>query len=284
MQIKVMKLKNLMFGLIFLMASMINLESDLNIYQKLEIKNVSSINHNDLPSEFSEKAFKTVDEFIRKTRNLDYEIVLYFDYMTEEILKCIKGCKNKVSFEFENKEFEGHHVASIHNHPKDVYSPPSDKNFGILVRDFEDYELVASKNELWVLKAKGVFLNLHVEFKFISRLLFRAALEDCKLKYDGLDKINEKCDEKYGDQLLNYINNKNLINIQLTKLEYKTMPINSNDNVAQYNCLKKIDDPKILEKIDERNANPNILTGKDAVYALYQLMGIEIEYDEIFAD
>ena len=76
MQIKVMKLKNLMFGLIFLMASMINLESDLNIYQKLEIKNVSSINHNDLPSEFSEKAFKTVDEFIRKTRNLDYEIVL----------------------------------------------------------------------------------------------------------------------------------------------------------------------------------------------------------------
>lgn len=47
-------------------------------------------------------------------------------------------------------------IASIHNHPSSVYSPPSDKNFGILMRTFEDYELIASAKELWILKAKGV--------------------------------------------------------------------------------------------------------------------------------
>lgn len=48
--------------------------------------------------------------------------------------------------------------------------------------------------------------------------------------------------------------------------------------------LKKIDDPEILKKIDERNADSNILTGNVAVFALYKLMGMKIEYDEIFAD
>ena len=58
-------------------------------------------------------------------------------------------------------EFEDNYVASIHNHPSIVYSPPSGKNFGILLRDFEDYELVVGPNELWVLKAKGIFALLH---------------------------------------------------------------------------------------------------------------------------
>lgn len=48
--------------------------------------------------------------------------------------------------------------------------------------------------------------------------------------------------------------------------------------------LKRYGGPEEFRKADERNADPNMLTGKDAVYALYQLMGMEIEYDEIFAD
>ncbi|WP_298521545.1 Ig-like domain-containing protein [uncultured Methanobrevibacter sp.] len=50
-----------------------------------------------------------------------------------------------------------------------------------------------------------------------------------------------------------------------------------NHQILSYN-------PEEFRKADERNANPNILTGKDAVYTLYQLLGMEIEYDEIFAD
>lgn len=41
--------------------------------------------------EFSENALKTINEFIKKTYDLEYEIVLYFDYVTGEILKCAIG-------------------------------------------------------------------------------------------------------------------------------------------------------------------------------------------------
>ena len=155
---------------------------DFEKYKKLKIEDVLSISPNDLPKEFLSESFKTVNEFIKKTRNLDYECVIYFDYFTGEILKCAFGDESDVSINFDDDEFKDNHVASIHNHPEDVFSPPSGKNFGILTRCFEDYELIAE------------------EFK----------------------------------------------------------------------------------KADERNADPNILTGKDAVYALYQLMGMEISYDDIF--
>ena len=234
--------------------------------------------------EFGEGAFKTVDEFVRKTRNLDYEFLIYFDYHTGEILKCAKGGEDNVRLDFEEDEFEGHDVASIHNHPREVYSPPSGKNFGILARNFEDYELVSSVDGLWILKAKGFHPNLFIEFKFMADLFLRASFDDAKLKFDDWNKINDKCDKKYGKQLSNYINYKNINDIQLSKKEYVMMDNNTNIHIADYNCVKKIWDPEEFRKADERNADPNILTGKDAVYALYQLMGMEIEYDEIFAD
>lgn len=60
------------------------------------------------------------------------------------------------------------------------------------------------------------------------------------------------------------------------------MATESISKTAQYNCLRKIRDPEELRKARERNADPNILTGKEAVHALYRLMGMPIEYDEIF--
>ena len=38
-------------------------------------------------------------------------------------------------------------------------------------------------------------------------------MELSKINYGGLDEVNDKCDEEYGGQLLNYINNKHLTNI-----------------------------------------------------------------------
>lgn len=52
---------------------------------------------------------------------------------------------------------------------------------------------------------------------------------------------------------------------------------------AEYNCLKKVNDPEEIKKAKERISNPNMLTGKDAVFALYQLIGMEVDHDEIFA-
>ena len=91
---------------------------------------------------------------------------MYFDYITGEILKCKIGSETKVELKFEENEFNGKHVASIHNHTKDMYTPPSDKNFAIFSRKWEDYELIAGINGLWILKAKPV-LNMCVNLLWV---------------------------------------------------------------------------------------------------------------------
>lgn len=196
-------------------------DSDFEKYQKLEVKNVASIKKSDLPSEFSDEAFWTVDEFIRKTRDIDYEILLFFDYKTGEILKCKIGEVNKVKLEFEEGEFKNNTVASIHNHHKSVYSPPSPKNFSIFRRDFENYELIAGCNELWILKGKIKDEKLYFELKIVSESLFNHALNYSKSKREKIEEIENLCDNLYGNLLLKYIINKNIHKIQLSKMEYK---------------------------------------------------------------
>ena len=279
-----MKIRNIISSLIFLVAGMLNVGLDFEEYECLENRNAPLIKKEDLPNEFSDEAYNIIVDFFEKTWNLDYEWALFFDYDSGDILKCVKGSDDNVIIDFKDDEFDGYNVASIHNHPKNVFSPPSHKNFGILTRKFEDFELIVGCNELWILKAKGNYENLIFEFKFISRLLFKAALDNSNLLYDDWDEINNHCEKSYGNQLLKYINDKNIKDIQLTKREYSTMTNQPNNLQAEYNCLKKIYDPEEFKKSDARNANPNIVSGKDAVYALYQLMGMEIEYDEIFAE
>ena len=197
-----------------------NDETDCEKYKKLEIKDVPSIKKSDLPPEFCDEAFIIVDEFIRKTRDLNYEILLYFDYETGDILKCKIGETNKVQIDFEDDEFGKHNVASIHNHPKSVYTPPSPQNFSILVRNFEDYELIAGWNGLWILKGKLNDEKLYLELKIISKLLFEFALKYSKTTNTNVKEIENICDDEYGKLLSKYINNKNINEIQITKKEY----------------------------------------------------------------
>ena len=195
--------------------------TDFEEYDKLKIKNVASVKKSDLPPEFSDEAFKVVDEFIKKTADLNYEIVLFFDYNTGEILKCKIGEINKVKIDFEDNEFENNHIASIHNHHKSVYTPPSPQNFSIFQRDFEDYELIAGWNGLWILKGKLKDEKLYLEMKIISKSLFELAQAYSNTHGKNITEIENICDEEYGNLLLNYINNKNINQIQLTKKEYK---------------------------------------------------------------
>lgn len=155
----------------------------LKEYEKLEIKDNPSIKLKDLPDEFSLNAFKIIDEFIKKTGHLEYECAIYFDYLTGQILKCSMGNINEVSIVFRDGEFENNHVASIHNHPKSVFGPPSGKNFGIFLRDFEDYELIVASDELWILKAKCVSEKLMMEFNVASIELFKSALDQANMLY-----------------------------------------------------------------------------------------------------
>ena len=58
----------------------------------------------------------------------------------------------------------------------------------------------------------------------------------------------------------------------------------SNTGSTEYNCRKRITDHSELKKIDERINNPYVLTGKDLAFAFYQMMGMDVDCDEIFAD
>lgn len=60
------------------------------------------------------------------------------------------------------------------------------------------------------------------------------------------------------------------------------MTMLSENNRVEYNCRKRITDPAELKKIDDMINNPYILTGKDLAYAFYQLMGVDVDYDELF--
>ena len=195
-------------------------KNDWKKYKKLKIKDIPSIKRNDLPDEFSEKAFEVVDEFIRKTDDLNYEILLYFDYITGEIIKCKIGTKKNVELHYEDSEFEKKHVASIHNHTKDMYTPPSDKNFGIFLREWEEYELIAATNKLWILKGKLKDNKLNFELKINSQTLFQMIVDHYSKRCKNITERNEKIDEEYGKLLSKYINNKNKKEIQLEKREY----------------------------------------------------------------
>ena len=218
-----MKNNNFFIFLMFIVAVLLNVlgNSSFRKYQELEIRSTKSITIDDLPSEFSEDALITINEFIQKTHGLDYEIVMYFDYVTGEILKCAVGDLNSVKIEFVDGEFDGYHVASIHNHPLGVYSPPSDKNFGIFLRNFEDYEIVSSFNQLWILEAKGINPLMYVDLKESTGDILEACEEYCDKIYSDSKKANDACDNIFGITLSNYINDKNIMNIQLSKREYQ---------------------------------------------------------------
>ena len=204
-----------------------------------------------------------------------------FDYDTGKIIKCAKGQTNKVVIDFEDGEFEGHHIASIHNHPAiDSFSPPSGKNFNIFCRDFEDYELVVGRGELWVLKAKGIHENLIEDVRFSSLAFYMLALSRCANAESIMEK--NKCEDSlYGDMLLNYINNKNINDIQLTKKEYIDMTNNSKSCTAEFEDFKHISDPKDYELVNEFLDNPDSEINKQRITDFFAKMNVEIDADAL---
>ena len=53
---------------------------------------------------------------------------------------------------------------------------------------------------------------------------------------------------------------------------------------AEYTAIKYDLDPELIRLAREREEDPTLLSGKDRIYAVYQMMGMEIEYDEIFSE
>ncbi len=169
---------------------------------------------------------------------------------------------------FKDGEFDGHHVSSLHNHPEDILSAPSHKNFRIFERNFEDYELIVGFESFWILKAKGVHENFVGEANETSEILALTSFMTCAVRYDDEKIINKMHDVVYGGELLKYINNKNIKDIQLLKKEYTTM--DNNLKTAEYACLERIsglDAIKLARKFEKSLFTPN---AKEILYNYYQ--------------
>lgn len=52
--------------------------------------------------------------------------------------------------------------------------------------------------------------------------------------------------------------------------------------VAEYVCKKYITDPEEFRKAHERNADPNIVTGKEGMIAFFKKMGVDSDLEEMF--
>ena len=190
-----------------------NFKTDYDEYRGLKVDcSVKSINPNELPKEFSKRTIKEINKFRRKTANLNYEWMLYIDYENGEILECIKGIVGEVTGVINLNKFKNRKVVTIHNHPADFLSPPSYDNFELLKYDFEDYEIICSKDEFWIIEAKGI-LNKK-DIKIIRK--------NVKLLYDNAidySKDDSYSSEIYGNNLLKYLKNKK--DIKLMKKRYE---------------------------------------------------------------
>ncbi|MBE6489541.1 MAG: hypothetical protein E7Z83_01620 [Methanobrevibacter sp.] len=190
-------------------------------YRHLPIDwSLSSITKDDLPVEFSDKSVKTVDMFRRKTYGLDIECMIYFDIETGNIVSCnfADDDPGHVNGTIYPNFLKGMHIASAHNHPRKYGSPPSGKNFEMLQYDFEEFEIILSQRELWVLESKiDVFDEARVN-------KIRKALDEGlqaifdEINDDYLDGylVLDNLEREYGNFLLIYLN-KGFDNIKLTR-------------------------------------------------------------------
>lgn len=190
-------------------------------YRHLPINwSVPPITKDDLPSEFSQKAVNTVNLFRRKTFDLDVECMIFFDIHSGNIVSCNFADENKV----DNVEgtiyvdfLEGMHIASVHNHPNAFCSPPSGKNFEMLGLEFEEYELILSQNELWILESYELFDKKVIEtIRKKDNEYLNSIFEEVNFELDENYMVLDAVNKIYGDLLLIYLNS-SFDNIKITR-------------------------------------------------------------------
>ena len=197
-------------------------DTDYSKYRHLPINwSIAPVTKECLPDEFSPQAVKTVDMFRRKTVDLSYECMIYFDYTTGEIVSCNFSDEltlNRVQSVIYPHLLRNMDIASIHNHPVSYGAPPSGKNFEMLGLKFEDFELISSKKELWILESREkVFSDEEIaDLRRNVEEFYDLVAADIHLEFGEDYTVMDTFNKRYGNLLLNYLND-NLDNIKLTR-------------------------------------------------------------------
>jgi hypothetical protein len=58
----------------------------------------------------------------------------------------------------------------------------------------------------------------------------------------------------------------------------------NNPKTAVYRCRKRITGPEVIRIARELENGPNTPSAKELMYGFYKAIGMDVEYDEIFAD
>ena len=198
-------------------------DKEFERYRHLPINwDISPITKENLPKEFSQKAIKTADMFRRKTYDLECECLIYFDIHTGNIVSCNFSDyePDEVSAVIYSDCLKGMHIASIHNHPHEYYSPPSGKNFEMLGNEFEEYEIISTKNELWILESKEIIFDKDVieNIRKNADKSFESYLRETNVELEKGYLVIDNVDRDYGIFLLNYLNNE-FENIKLMRVD-----------------------------------------------------------------
>ena len=196
---------------------------DLFEYNNLKLNtSVKTMNKNDLPKGFSQEAIELVNEFHQKTIDEEIEWLLYFDYITGEILYCFKGDDNSSEAILDKLQLINHHVASIHNHTKNLYSFPSPENFDILEKEFEDYEIICSINSFWTIEFKGK-IKRKIKDEFFKECKYTLDFLNSKQKlYKNYAEFNMMVEKYMENYFLKEIDTElNGIDLIINKMEYE---------------------------------------------------------------
>ena len=198
-------------------------DSEYGKYRHLSINwDISPITKEHLPDEFSQKAVETVDMFRRKTYDLNYECLIYFDIHSGNIVSCnfSDSGPDELNAVIYPECLRDMNIASIHNHPPNYYSPPSGKNFEMLSKEFEEYEIISARNELWILESKEMIFDEEKisEIRKNADESFESYFEEINVGLKEGYRVIDNVDRNYGIFLLKYLN-KEFDNIKLMKVD-----------------------------------------------------------------
>lgn len=181
-------------------------EGTLNIDEKEVFDKL----RNTLPEDISDNSLKYIISVLKKRGNSKVEYGQIFNYVSGEPLgKESKGIQDEVEISPIGVDLTEKYLASQHNHTGKGLDAPSGYDFFMAMTNrWENYKVILSKKEIWVIKAEG---NFNVEMRKIiwQSIDHFAEIAMQKANSLGLEKGTaerwEYLNKSYGEDIKKYI-------------------------------------------------------------------------------